>query len=273
MTKKKTKIKQQEHVSPALNLLKLLFSTVGWLIIFAAAGVLLLLAVKHAFAASYKDGVCTFSRPLGYRYYNRRTGQGYDPYYTAKVSQNIYNEYFSGNDSNMNLADVNIVSDSGVFVYENTMATGGYSSVFDYIWQNGSWEYTEGLDIAQASSLDIQYMIPGELEFGPIIPIWNNKDYYEWWINNALNYYETQQPAWFSYNGQITEGFDAWECERAFRGYPITQVTYTNKDGKSYTRSLLTVKFPKIQPSSAGSCPPLPISILFGFEWCVKHGL
>ena len=272
MTKKKMK-KKSEPTSPALNFVKLLFSFIGWLLIFAAAGALLFLAVKHAFAASYQNGVCTFSRPLGYRYYNKRTGQGYDPYYTAKVSKSIYSEYFSGNDSNMNLSDVNVVNDNGVFVFENTMTAGGYSAVYDYLWENNTWEYTEDLDIAQASSLDIQYMMPAELEFGPVIPIWNNRDYYEWWINNALNYYETQQTTWFRYNSQITEGFDAWECERAFRGYPITQITYTDRDGKSFARSLLTVKFPKVQPSSAGSCPPLPISKLFGFEWCVKHGL
>ena len=273
--KKDKKTTKKNEVKPhiVLRAIKYIFTLIIWIAIFIILGVAFLITAKRVFAVTYSNSVCTFKRPLGYRYYNRRTGQGYDPYYTAKVSQSIYNEYFSGNASNMNLADLNIVNDSGVFVYENTMANGGYSTVFDYVWQNGSWEYTEGLDIAQASSLDIQYMIPGELEFGPIIPIWNNKDYYEWWINNALNYYETQQPAWFSYNGQITEGFDAWECERAFRGYPITQITYTNRNGKSYTRSLLTVKFPKIQPSSAGSCPPLPISILFGFEWCVKHGL
>ncbi|RZD16623.1 MAG: hypothetical protein EVJ46_06340 [Candidatus Acididesulfobacter guangdongensis] len=272
MTKKKKK-KKLEPVSPALNFVKLLFSFIGWLLIFAAAGGLLFLAVKHAFAASYKNGVCTFSRPLGYRYYNRRTGQGYDPYYSAFVNKNIFNEYFSGNASNMNLDNVNVISNNGIFVYKNTMTAGGYSAVYDYVWENNSWEYTEDLDIAQASSLNIQYMIPDELGFGPIIPIWNNKDYYEWWINNALNYYQTQQPAWFSYNSQIAEGFDAWECERAFRGYPITQITYTNREGRVYTRSLLTDKFPKIQPSSAGSCPPLPISELFGFAWCVKHGL
>ena len=274
MIKAKTKKKAKaEENHPALNLIRLIFSTLGWLAIFAVVGVLLFFAVKHAFAVSYRDGVCTFKSPLGYRNYNRRTGQGYDPYYTAKVSQNIYNEYFSGTDSNISLGGVNIINDTGIFVFENTMTTGGYSTVFDYIWQEGAWQYTEGLDVAQASSEDVQYMIPGELEFGPVIPVWNNRAYYEWWINNALNYYETQQPAWFSYNKQITEGWGAWGCERAFRGYPITQITYTNRLGRSYTRSLLTVKFPKIQPSSAGSCPPLPISILFGFEWCVKHGL
>ncbi len=270
MTKKKTK---QEKVSPVLNLFKLFLSALGWLLIFAISGVLLILAVKHAFAATYGNGVCTFKRPLGYHYYNKRTGQYYDPYYVAKVSKNIYNKYFSGNDSNISLGGVNIVNDSGTFVFENTMSNGGYSSVFDYVWQNNTWQYTENLDITQSSSLDIQYMIPGELEFGPIIPIWNDKAYYDWWKNNALNYYETQQTTWFDYNSQITEGFDAWECERAFRGYPITQITYMNRFGRSYTRSLLTIKFPRIQPSSAGSCPPLPISILFGFEWCVKHGL
>lgn len=268
-----TKKKAQKQVSPIFNLLKLFISTIVWLAIFAVSGVLLILAVKHVFAASYNDRICTFKRPLGYRYYNRRTGQYSDPYYTAKVSQNIYNKYFSGNDSHMNMSDVNIVNVNGIFVFENTMSNGGYSSVFYYVWQNNTWQYTEDLDITQTSSLDIQYMIPGELEFGPIIPIWNNKAYYDWWKNNALNYYQTQQLAWFSYNKQIAEGFNAWECERAFRGYPITQITYTNRFGKTYTRSLLTIKFPRVQPSSAGTCPPLPISILFGFEWCVKHGL
>ncbi|MDA8299742.1 MAG: hypothetical protein M0Z57_07075 [Deltaproteobacteria bacterium] len=273
MTKKKTK---QEKVSPVLNLFKLFLSIIGWLVIFAISGVLLILAVKHVFAATYGNGVCTFKRPLGYRHYNRITGQGYDPYYMAAVTKDIYNRYFSGTDTSTSIEGVNIAYSNTLsnFTYEQSLTNGGYSANFYYAWQNGGWEYTEDPDIAELSTEGIMYMIPGALEFGPVIPVFNSKNYYEWWINNALNYYETQQPAWFSYNNkQITEGWGAWECERAFRGYPITQITYTNRLGRSYTRSLLTVKFPRIQPSSAGSCPPLPISILFGFEWCVKHGL
>jgi len=269
------KNKKKDDVKPhiALRIIKYVFSLIIWLLIFAVLGMALLFTARRVFAATYSNRVCTFQRPLGYRYYNKRTGQGYDPYYTARVTTAVYNRYFSGEDTNMNIGGVNIVADNNIFVFENTLTSGGYSSTFDYLWQNNAWQYTEDLDIAYASSTDIQYMIPPELEFGPVIPIWNNRAYYEWWILNALNYYKTQQAAWFAYNSQITEGFDAWECERAFRGYPITQITYINRFGKSYTKSLLTVKFPKIQPSSAGTCPPLPISILFGFEWCVKHGL
>ena len=265
--------KEENKKPPCVMAFILFFRFVFWILLFAFLFLLTVHFVKRAVAASYSGRVCTFTRPLGYRYYNRRTGQGYDPYYTAAVSDSVYSRYFSGNDFNTSIGDIDIANDNNIFVFENTMTNGGYSTTYDYLWQNNSWRYTEGLDIAQTSSLDIQYMIPPELEFGPVVPIWNNRDYYEWWINNALSYYETQQFAWFSYNSQITEGFDAWECERAFRGYPITQITYTNSSGKTYIRSLLTVKFPKIQPSSAGTCPPLPISILFGFEWCVKHGL
>ncbi|MHB1546726.1 MAG: hypothetical protein ACYCSB_06900 [bacterium] len=266
--------KEEKKKSPCSRALTLLVGSVFWLLLFAILFLLAWHFIKRAAAASYSDGVCTFQRPLGYRYYNKRTGQGYDPYFTAKVTSDIYNRYFSGHDAGMSMGGANIAYSStlGNYTYEQALTNGGYTANFYYVWQNNGWAYTEDPGIAELSTQDALYMIPGALEFGPVIPIFNNKDYYEWWINNALNYYETQQPAWFNYNSQIAQGWGAWECERAFRNYPITQITYS-RFGRTYTRSLLTVKFRRISPSSSGTCPPLPISILFGFEWCVKHGL
>ena len=269
--KKKGEVKRNIISGIIIGILKFIM----WVVIFIILTVAVILTGRRVFAAAYSGGVCTFKRPLGYRYFNKKIGHGYDPYYTATVTLDIYNRYFSGTDTSISIEGVNIAYSNTLsnYTYKQSLTNGGYSADFYYAWQNDGWAYTEDPNVAELSTEGIMYMIPGALEFGPIIPVFNSKKYYEWWINNALNYYETRQPAWFSYNKQINEGWGAWECERAFRGYPITQITYTNRFGKSYSRSLLVARFQRIEPSSAGTCPPLPISILFGFEWCVKHGL
>ncbi|MHB1681032.1 MAG: hypothetical protein ACYCTB_11100 [bacterium] len=269
MKKKKQKQDKNKDLSVSMRIVKFLFYFIGWSSIFLILGVATFFMIKRVFAATYNNKVCTFQRPLGYRYYQRNR-VGIDPYYSITVNQSINNNYFSGNQQNLSLNGVNIFYSNvfNTYVFQQTVSNGGYSANYYYIWKNNTWNYTNSLSNTQMSTQDILYMMPSALQYGPIIPIFNNKNYYDWWINNALGYYKSNQSQWFSINKAIMEGFNSWECERAYKGLPITAVTFNN-----IQRSLLTPKFQKIEPSSSGSCPPLPIAILFGMVWCVKHGL